>query len=336
MTNQKRKGPDRIGPAKFARAAQFSGARGLPVYSYKDYISEQSVVYSHDDDEADNLIQGMDLSGPLWFDMKWHVDKDMKALRTALVQICDGKTILLLQEVIESSTVIKLGVWIHNDAIKLYADYGISAKELLDLKVLAYSADLQYRKIFGKTNVSLARIVSMYTGKELSKGPVRTSNWEQVLSNLQKECTSSDAHCAVVVYNRLMEITKMADQVVDIRQLAVDFALGDLRGSRHDILIDNAIPVPIMQAKWMEVYRLWYEEQVLFHEIRVRLGWSPENPFRTTGAISCVVHALQADANLSYSLPRLKELIQMDLGSWKRYRCWIVQEERHAEFHQLR
>ena len=95
--------------------------------------------------------------------------------------------------------------------------------------------------------ISLATITAMYTEHSLSKGPVRTSNWEvQPLRENQLECepfasslpffhcfcrsaldingastdliltdAANDAHCALMVYNTLIEMAKKAGVQLD-------------------------------------------------------------------------------------------------------------------------
>lgn len=71
----------------------------LPQYSYKDYSPVPAVVYTPDEEEANDLVQC--LKGPVMgFDLEWVVlfRKGRSAMthRTALVQICDARMILLV------------------------------------------------------------------------------------------------------------------------------------------------------------------------------------------------------------------------------------------------
>ncbi|KAH8112253.1 hypothetical protein DFH11DRAFT_515747 [Phellopilus nigrolimitatus] len=59
--------------------------------------------------------------------------------------------------------------------------------------------------------ISLAVVTAMYMERGLSKGPVRVSNWEaRPLSEEQLEYAANDAHCALMVYDRLMDLAKQA------------------------------------------------------------------------------------------------------------------------------
>jgi hypothetical protein len=74
------------------------------------------------------------------------------------------------------------------DATKLSKDFGIKMKGKLELVDVARYYDPDFR-IPGRY-ISLANIVAKYLGKEMCKGPVRTSNWEAALNEEQMECGS--------------------------------------------------------------------------------------------------------------------------------------------------
>ena len=42
---------------------------------------------------------------------------------------------------------------------------------------------------------------------------------------------------------------------------------------------------------------------------------------------SYVVRALQADASLPFSMERLKAFVQLEAGSWRRHRDWILEKD---------
>ncbi|KAI0768322.1 ribonuclease H-like domain-containing protein [Trametes elegans] len=194
----------------------------LPVYSYKDYSPTPAVVYTPDEGEANDLAQC--LKGPvLGFDLEWVVtfrrNKGSTERKTALVQLCDARMILLVQvsamkkfpqkikEIIENKSIVKVGANIKNDGQKLFRDFGILARSLVELGTLAHVADPSFANAYRRKIVSLARVVEMYTQKTLPKGKVRTSNWEtRPLSEEQQYYAANDAHCALMVYNRLLAI----------------------------------------------------------------------------------------------------------------------------------
>ncbi|KAI0655836.1 ribonuclease H-like domain-containing protein [Cubamyces menziesii] len=212
----------------------------LPPYSYKDYTPTPAVVYTPDEEEANDLVQC--LRGPvLGFDLEWVVlfrrGKTPTNHRTALVQLCDSRMILLVQvsamkkfpekvkEIIESKDIVKVGANIKNDGQKLFNDYGILARNLVELGAMARQADPAFSKVYKRSIVSLARVVEMYTQKTLAKGKVRTSNWEKTpLSEEQKFYAANDAHCALMVYNRLLEIAAERGVTVDTELCGADLA----------------------------------------------------------------------------------------------------------------
>ena len=79
--------------------AKSQGKPNLPLYSYKQYRPTPAVVYTQHEEEANDLVQGM--KGPLGFDLEWVVTfrrrKTPMERRTALVQLCDARMILLVQ-----------------------------------------------------------------------------------------------------------------------------------------------------------------------------------------------------------------------------------------------
>ncbi|EIW53709.1 ribonuclease H-like protein [Trametes versicolor FP-101664 SS1] len=212
----------------------------LPQYSYKDYSPVPAVVYTPDEEEANDLVQC--LKGPVMgFDLEWVVlfrkGRSAMSHRTALVQICDARMILLVhvsamkkfpqkvKELIENKDIAKLGANIKNDGQKLFRDYGILARNLVELGAVARQVDPSFAKAHKRSIVSLAKVVETYTQKTLSKGPVRTSNWEtKPLSESQKFYAANDAHCALVVYNRLVSLAEDAGLTLEPETIGADLA----------------------------------------------------------------------------------------------------------------
>ncbi|KAH9915205.1 ribonuclease H-like domain-containing protein [Fomitopsis serialis] len=331
----------------------------LPLYSYKDYYPAPAVVYVRHEDEADELIQA--LSGPLGFDMEWVVNWRNKAYterRTAVVQLCDKRMILVIQlsqmkripqkvkEVIESRDIVKMGANIKNDGEKLYRDYGILASNLVELGAFAHRADATFARKYNRSIVALAKVVEHYTAKTLDKGRVRSSNWEAApLSEEQLTYAANDAHCALVVYNRLLDIaaeqgrslgpapygssiiprsrpagagSSTASQATSASSSSHSVSyVGDAEG-----LQERPRPSP----QHLRAYNLWHYRDAPLQEICATLR-SKENPLKESTVISYVVRALQADSALPFSMDRLKVLVQSEAGSWARHRDWIVQAE---------
>ncbi|EPQ51973.1 ribonuclease H-like protein [Gloeophyllum trabeum ATCC 11539] len=327
------------------KTTKASVTRGLPLYTYKDYSPKPCVVYTRNEEEADDLIQC--LKGPLGFDMEWRVNRRWES-RTALVQFCDEKIILLVQEVIESPKVLKMGANIHNDGKKLYRDFGIRASALLELGALAGTADPDFKQTYNRRIVALAKVVAMYEKKTLAKGDVRTSDWEAELDAEQQEYAASDAHCALMVYKRMMKIAEVQRLTVDPFELTTSVvathvpppvsrttstaSTGTFSSTTTDppsVLTGDGVPPQPMSPQWMRAYNLWHHKQMPLSGICARLR-SPENPLKESTVISYVIRALQADPTLPYSVPRLKELVQQEASSWQRHRDWITQQEANS------
>lgn len=99
-----------------------------------------------------------------------------------------------------------------DDGTKLFRDYGILAKGLVELGALALSADPEgakdkrkivslskacispFRHFQSTLTTSVSQLTAHYCQKTLSKGPVRVANWEGELGTTQLECTTSSYH----------------------------------------------------------------------------------------------------------------------------------------------
>ncbi|KAI0824507.1 ribonuclease H-like protein [Trametes gibbosa] len=209
-------------------------------YSYKDYTPAPAVVYTPDEDEANDLVQC--LKGPvLGFDLEWVVlfRKNRTAIihRTALVQLSDARMILLVhvssmkkfpqkvKEIIENRDIVKVGANIKQDGQKLFRDYGILGRNLVELGTVARHVDPSFAKEHKRSVVSLAKVVETYTQKTLDKGNVRTSDWEKMpLSQQQRFYAANDAHCALVVYTRLLAIAAESGLALESGAFGADLA----------------------------------------------------------------------------------------------------------------
>ncbi|TFY80352.1 hypothetical protein EWM64_g3659 [Hericium alpestre] len=200
----------------------------MPLYTYRDTIPKPTVMYIQTEEEADEVVQA--LNGPVGFDLEWRVfirrGARMTERRTALVQLCDSTMILLLQvssmqrfpqklkELIESPHVAKMGANIRNDGMKLYRDFGILARNLVELGGLARQADERFQKAYSRSIVSLAKVIAFYLRRSLDKGPVRTSNWEAQLTREQMEYAANDVYCSLTVYKRCLALARESKRTV--------------------------------------------------------------------------------------------------------------------------
>ncbi|KIJ05572.1 hypothetical protein PAXINDRAFT_93282 [Paxillus involutus ATCC 200175] len=324
------------------------GDLSLPVYSFMDYRNPAAaVVYTRCENEADSLIET--LKGPLGFDLEWRVmwQAGAKERRTALVQLCDKRTILLIQEVIESASILKTGANILNDGEKLYRDFGIRAQGLVELGALATRADNKFASMYNREIVSLSKMVAMYLGKTLLKGKVRTSNWEADLSTQMVEYAANDAHCALMVYNKLLQIAATSGNKLNVASYSCKvnprspklqekdsssspLPQGDANArsyQKSQALPDYCIPDP-PRPQYLRAYKLWHHDKMPVDKMcmTLRTGGRVE-ALKESTVISYVVGALQADRRLPFDMERLKDLIRMEASSWQRHRQWIASRE---------
>ncbi|KAL6306886.1 ribonuclease H-like domain-containing protein [Sparassis latifolia] len=349
----------------------------LPLFSYTDYNPGPAVVYTRHEEEANDLVQT--LKGPLGFDLEWRVfmrrNMPITERRTALVQLADERMILLVhvsamnrfpqkvKEVIESRTFVKTGANIRNDGQKLFRDFGIKAAGLVELGAFAHQADPAFHTVYKRSIVSLIRMVEMYTNKTLDKGKVRTGNWEAIpLTQNQITYAANDAHCALMVYKRLLAIA--AERKIDLvpstytcsvtcnssnstvssaASTAADVAVSPSSSAKTSSTAQTVSRTSSSSSTYsfsrplgyvtdvrepprpqhMRAYNLWHNSNMPLQTICETLR-SKENPLAQSTVISYVVWALQADPALPFSLERLKAFVQLEAGSWRRHRDWIL------------
>lgn len=77
-----------------------------------------------------------------------------------------------------------------DDGEKLYHDYGILARGLVELAGAAREADTVFATTYRRPMVALAKMVEFYERKLLPKDTVRISDWERnPLDPAQIECS---------------------------------------------------------------------------------------------------------------------------------------------------
>ncbi|TFK41333.1 ribonuclease H-like domain-containing protein [Crucibulum laeve] len=193
-------------------------------YSWKTKNPTARRVYIRDVDLANREIALLN-SDSVGFDLEWKPTflKGAPENPVALVQIATYDTILLiqvsamqdfselpskLQDLLESSEIVKAGVAIQNDTKKLFKDWKVSTRNCVDLSLLARSVDNVNWKGKYSNPIGLARLVDLYEGLALGKGKITRSNWENVLSEAQQEYASNDAHSGYIIYKKLLEMAK--------------------------------------------------------------------------------------------------------------------------------
>ncbi|TCD69748.1 hypothetical protein EIP91_006284 [Steccherinum ochraceum] len=337
-----------------------------PSYTYRDYSPKPALVYTCHEDEANDLVQSLQGPLGFDLEWKVQFRKGPGGTierRTAVVQLSDEKMILVIQisgmqkfppklkELIESPQIVKTGANIANDGRKLFRDFGILAANLVELGGLGRQADPAFAQ---KRNiVALATIVQTYTGKALNKGPVRSSDWEHApLTPEQLEYAANDAHCAITVYNKLMKMAVSSGRVLEPEKFTTnlqhDYTTGKLNvkttptppalsrestASSIDSQSSGATASSNQQGgayrpspQHRRAYDMWHHRKMTMDQIRAALR-SKDNPLAVSTVITYVVWALQADATLPFSMPRLKEFVQLEAGSWRRHRDWIITKD---------
>ncbi|KAG2347036.1 ribonuclease H-like protein [Suillus weaverae] len=314
-----------------------SSMANFPDYSYADYCAPSpAVVYTRCEDEANKLVQT--LESPLGFDLEWRVlwNSGAQERRTALVQLCDKSTILLIQEVIESPSIVKTGANIHNDGEKLYRDFGITTRGLVELGALAHAADDTFSSVYKRRVVSLAKMTAMYLECNLVKGTERTSNWEADLNDKMVHYAANDAHAALMVHLKLLDLAKAGNKELDPTKYTSSVDPPSLRVGGTKVIASPTPPesnAPNFPApprpQYMRAYNLWHHRNTPLDKMCdiLKTGGRVE-PLKEGTVISYVVGAIQADASLPFDMSKLLELVKMEAGSWSRHREWLMDAER--------
>ncbi|CEP13362.1 hypothetical protein [Parasitella parasitica] len=171
-------------------------------------------------------IFGVDLEWPPTF------VKGQREKKTSLVQICSANSILLLQigqmkgfpselkRFFEDKTLLKSGVNIGADGLKLYRDFGIKTNGLVELRDIAES--IESSKLDKSHLRSLRALTGIFLDQNMPKGKVRLSNWnKEKLTAMQVKYAANDAYASYKLY---IILDKMRDQSkpINIRHLSLE------------------------------------------------------------------------------------------------------------------
>ncbi|TYI06331.1 hypothetical protein ES332_A10G151400v1 [Gossypium tomentosum] len=219
-------------PSSFARCQSNTRLR-YPPLRFGGHI-----LYSFTEDEVENaameLLKIVEIKKKemgqvaLGFDIEWKPSFQKGILRgkAAVMQICcDSQYCYVmhifhsgipqsLQVLLEDSEIIKVGVAIDGDAIKVFSDYKVSVNALEDL------SDLANQK-FGSNcrHWSLAALTEEFICKELPKPKkIRLGNWELYpLSNAQLQYAATDAFASWQIYQVLKSLPDAVKDPADKR-----------------------------------------------------------------------------------------------------------------------
>ncbi|KAM2087431.1 hypothetical protein EV1_031320 [Malus domestica] len=149
------------------------------------------------------------------FDIEWKptFKRGVPPGKAAVMQICGGTSCCYvmhivhsgiprsLQLLLEDSSILKVGVGIANDCLKVFKDYNVSTKAVEDLSYLA-----KRKVVEGLQNWGLASLTEKLICKELLKpNKIRLGNWEaKFLSKDQLQYAATDAFASWYLYEVLL------------------------------------------------------------------------------------------------------------------------------------
>nr|KYP57014.1 Werner syndrome ATP-dependent helicase isogeny [Cajanus cajan] len=166
------------------------------------------------------------------FDIEWKptFKKGVPPGKVAVMQICGDTShchVLHLihsgipqnlQLLLEDPTVLKVGAGIDGDAVKVFKDYNISVKGVMDLSFHAN------QKLGGDQKWGLASLAEKLLSKQLKKPKkIRLGNWETpILSQGQLEYAATDAFASWYLYQAIKDLPDPDAQEVTNRSGEVD------------------------------------------------------------------------------------------------------------------
>lgn len=199
---------------------------------YKDVHNHPvRVFYSNNLEHSEELARRFLSERVIGFDMEWKFDVKNKGKvytgikdNISLIQLArDGEVALFhiarhagedvpslfapsLLKIITSPTITKTGVAIHNaDASRLRKFANITARGLFELshlyRLLKY-AETQPQEVTRGVK-SLTEQVEAHLGFPLFKGPVRTSDWTQHLTEQHRSYAAGDAYAGLILYHTM-------------------------------------------------------------------------------------------------------------------------------------
>ncbi|KZT52968.1 ribonuclease H-like protein [Calocera cornea HHB12733] len=199
----------------------------FPLYTFRAPPTGEppNVFYIRDYQLANKMVPL--LQSPVGFDTEWRpvFVKGAAQNRTALIQLADANTVLLIQikvmkyfpqkveELFENPDIIKVGVGIRGDALKLHRERQLDFKGLLDLATFAKAVDLdKWGDRSQHSMPGLAALCEAYLQRSMTKGKITRSNWEMnPMTQAMQDYAANDAHSSVLIYRRLLEIQSEID-----------------------------------------------------------------------------------------------------------------------------
>jgi len=184
-----------------------------------DHRKTHTLYCTKSPSETNSIIKEMIKEGQVFgLDLEWRPTfvKGSKENKTGLIQLCNSKSVLLIQisrmavfpyelkDMLQSRKILKAGVNIRGDALKLYRDFRILTNGLVDLGALARTTNAN--ELTGYAGLSLKLLCGIFLGKSLPKGPARLSRWDAAtLSGTQRQYAADDAYASFALYQAIEE-----------------------------------------------------------------------------------------------------------------------------------
>ena len=208
---------------------------------YRDSADQPPIIRtSFDKTNADAEVSHFLKEPVVGLDLEWaYYAKASSGIKKniSLIQIASESRILLihiarfpgntvadllpenLARLLENQRIIKTGVNIGGDCMRLEKHFGVIANGILELShlhklVSCFQNPADSRPaVTNKTLVALGDQVIEHLGMPLCKGAVRTSSWHNRLSTEQEEYAASDAYSCYQVYQALEKKRKALNPV---------------------------------------------------------------------------------------------------------------------------
>ncbi|KAI9283790.1 ribonuclease H-like domain-containing protein [Umbelopsis sp. AD052] len=218
-----------------SQAAAFQ--QNIDTLDLVDYSQTHTLFCTKSPTETNAIIRKMIKEGQVFgLDLEWRPTfiKGGKENKTALVQLCNSNSILIIQisrmgvfphelkGLLQNRNILKTGVNIRGDALKLYRDFRILTNGLVELGTLARATHAD--ELQGYKGLSLRLLCAIFLGKSLAKGTTRISRWDApTLSSKQTQYAADDAYASFAVYQAIDDRRKpTSDSHVQISHLADD------------------------------------------------------------------------------------------------------------------
>ncbi|KAI5810166.1 hypothetical protein DFH27DRAFT_521775 [Peziza echinospora] len=124
-----------------------------------------------------------------------------------------------LRQILESKTLLKLGVAIGGDGGRLHKWLGIEVQGLMELSAIHHMNEYareRRRSAIPKVLVSLAKLSNMYLKLPIAKGSVRISDWTKPLDKQQISYAASDAYAGLRIYDALQQERMKIDPIPEL------------------------------------------------------------------------------------------------------------------------